>query len=416
MSKERQLMIGVSRADITPPIGAKLRGGPGRVSERVIEPLCATALVLSDGVTVASLVTCDLLDLSTPFVSEATMEIEERTAIPAENILLSCTHNHAGPVLDDSYAETLKVALSACVGEARSGMQPGRVGAGKGVVENVAVSQRERTPEGQTSVFGNTANGDNFEATIDTEVGVVRFDDLNGRPLAGVVSYSCHPDTSPVDDTTIRAQYPGEVRRIFELATGATCMFTQGCCGNTGLIGRWFQMPYELAREESYDMTRRAGRKIAGEALKAFENIDTRAREVRRVFADNRRFDRIYEEVDIPPVTNLGVRSKTFSASPLDDADEVRSAEIRVIAVNDIALVGIPGDAYVEIALEIKQRSNAEHTLVLGFSNGMLSYIPMSSAYRDGGYSVAAAKNANVGPGTAQIVIETALELIGELV
>lgn len=415
MSKGKQLMIDTGRADVTPPVGAKLRGGPGRVSGRAIEPLYATALVLNNGITEASLVTCDLLDLSDAFVSGATQHIEEATGIPAQNIMLSCTHSHAGPVIGDSYGEALRAALSSCVGEACSGIQPGRVGAGKGTVENVAVSQRERMPEGQTSVFGNIANGDNFEATIDKEVGVVRFDDLNGRPIAGIVTYSCHPDTSPVADTTIRAQYPGEVRRIFESATGPTCLFAQGCCGNTGLIGRWFQMPYELAREESYDMTRRAGREIAGEALKAFENIDTRARKMRRVFADNRRFDRVYEEVDVPSVTNLGVRSKAFSADPFEDTGEVRSAEVRVMTVNDIALVGIPGDTYVEIALEIKRRSKAEHTLVLGFSNGMLSYIPVPSAYEDGGYSVAAAKSANVGPGTAQIVIETALELIGEL-
>ena len=64
-----------------------------------------------------------------------------------------------------------------------------------------------------------------------------------------------------------------------------------------------------------YDMTRRAGRKIAGEALKAFEDIDTRARKARRVFADNRRFDRVYEELDTPSVTNRASPAATVMRS-----------------------------------------------------------------------------------------------------
>ena len=86
-----------------------------------------------------------------------------------------------------------------------------------------------------------------------------------------------------------------------------------------------------------------------------------------------------------------------------------------MLGVNDIAFVGIPADTYCEIGMEIRERSRARHTLVVGHANGCLSYIPVPHAYEEGGYSVAAAKGANIGPGTAQIVVETALDIVDEL-
>lgn len=418
MTDERELMIGVGRSDITPPVGTELHGGPRRVSDSVRDPLYATAIVLEDGARRVALVVCDLLHFPDDFLRAAIADIEAATGLAAEDILLSATHSHSGPTLDEPYGTALRGKLCECMAEACGGMRPCRVGGGSGVVEGVAVSQREQLPEGETSAFGSIINGDGWDRPVDTELGVLRFDDPGGDPIAAGVNFSCHSDNSPADDTVISSEFPGEVRRVIEAATGATALFVQGCCGNIGMIGRWFQMPTrEAARAESYDMTRRAGRKIAGEALKVFEAIDTRARRHHRARAEDRHMDWVFEDVDTPSVTNLGMRSRRFTAPPFEERPDqaARTGEVRVMVVNDIALVGIPGDTYAEIGMEIRQRSRSRHTLVLGLTNGLLSYIPVPEAYDEGGYSVAAAKSANTGPGTARIVIETALDLIEEL-
>jgi neutral ceramidase len=417
VSVEKQLLVGTGRADITPPLGVQLRGGPPRIAERVLDPLYATALVLSDGTQNMGLVSCDTLNLPDTFIVEATKAIEDRTGIAAGNMLLAATHTHCGPTLDDPYAKTLKMQICSCVAEACSSLQPCRAGAGAGTVENVAVNQREMLPEGQTNRFGSVMNGDGYDQPVDREVGVVRFDDLEGSSIAALVNFACHPDSSPQDDPTITAQYPGELRRVIESATGATTLFLQGCCGNTGMIGRWFQMArYEAAQAEAYDMTRRVGRRIAGQALQVFESIDTRARAHHRARSKHH-YDWVFEHLDIPAVTSFGAKSGRFTPPQFDQkrAEAPHSAEIRVLVLNDIAFVGIPADTYCEIGMEIKQRSRARHTLVLGHANGCLAYIPVPNAYDEGGYSVAAAKSANIGPGTAQIVVDTALDIVDQL-
>jgi hypothetical protein len=288
MTDERELMIGVGRSDITPPVGTELHGGPRRVSDSVRDPLYATAIALDDGARRTALVVCDLLHFPDDFLRAAIADIEAATDLAAEDILLSATHNHSGPTLDEPYGTALRGKLCECVEEARA---------------------------------------------------------------------------------------------------------------------------------ESYDMTRRAGRKIAGEALKVFEATDTRPRRHHRARVDDRHMDWVFADVDTPSVTNLGVSSRRFTASPFEERPDqaARTGEVRVMVVNDIALVGIPGDTYAEIGMEIRQRSRSRHTLVLGHTNGFLSYIPVPGAYDEGGYSVAAAKSANTGPGTARIVVETALDLIEDL-
>jgi hypothetical protein len=86
--------------------------------------------------------------------------------------------------------------------------------------------------------------------------------------------------------------------------------------------------------------------------------------------------------------------------------------EFQGIRINDIAIVGVPGEPFVEIGLAVKQGSPFLHTLFSGYSNVGGSYIPMAAAYAVGGYEV------DITPfteGAAQVVIDESLALLAEL-
>ena len=53
------------------------------------------------------------------------------------------------------------------------------------------------------------------------------------------------------------------------------------------------------------------------------------------------------------------------------------------------AWVGVPGELFVEIGLSIKQTSPFQHTMVFGYTNDSVGYLPTSSAFPQGGYGVA---------------------------
>jgi len=94
-------------------------------------------------------------------------------------------------------------------------------------------------------------------------------------------------------------------------------------------------------------------------------------------------------------------------------------AEMQALRLND-AVVGAPGEVFVEIGLAIKEKSPLANTFFAGYTNGCISYIPVPEAYPQGGYEVQQAYigyrlPAPVAPQTAELMVNTALELIGKL-
>jgi hypothetical protein len=93
--------------------------------------------------------------------------------------------------------------------------------------------------------------------------------------------------------------------------------------------------------------------------------------------------------------------------------------ELQAIRLDDMALVAMPGEIFVEIGLAIKAASRAPHTMVCGYSNGLYFYVPTAAACAQGGYEVESYRNFlwPSGPTSAweQSLIEAATDLIDGL-
>jgi neutral ceramidase len=67
--------------------------------------------------------------------------------------------------------------------------------------------------------------------------------------------------------------------------------------------------------------------------------------------------------------------------------------ELQAIRINDVVIVAMPGEIFVEIGLAIKAASPAPFTLVCGYSNGLYFYVPTAAACAQGGYEVESYRN-----------------------
>jgi len=65
--------------------------------------------------------------------------------------------------------------------------------------------------------------------------------------------------------------------------------------------------------------------------------------------------------------------------------------EIQSMQLGDVAIVALTGEVFVELALEIDARSPYQQTIVLGYTNGCIGYVPNEEAYPYGGYEVSSA-------------------------
>jgi hypothetical protein len=92
--------------------------------------------------------------------------------------------------------------------------------------------------------------------------------------------------------------------------------------------------------------------------------------------------------------------------------DEV-PLEVSVIGIDDTAIVAFPGEAFVEIGLEIKKRSPFEKTFVMELSNGVApGYAYTRESLKEGGYET---DTSMLAPEYADTLVETALELLNKV-
>ena len=94
------MQFGFAKVDITPRVGVGLYGYGAylcRFSDRVRDRLYARAMAVSDGGETVVVVSCDLVGVEGSVTEEVRERVAERTGLPADHILVHCTHTHCGP-------------------------------------------------------------------------------------------------------------------------------------------------------------------------------------------------------------------------------------------------------------------------------------------------------------------------------
>src|ERR1043166_4267642 len=93
------LQAGAAETVITPPAGIDLTGYGSRPSAATgkHDELYARAVVLEAAGQRLALVSLDILGFEIPDADRLRQRVEAETGVPAEAVLLNCSHTHAGP-------------------------------------------------------------------------------------------------------------------------------------------------------------------------------------------------------------------------------------------------------------------------------------------------------------------------------
>lgn len=398
-----QLKAGAARVNITSYVGINLSGFGGRTkgSMGIHDDLYAKAVVLDDGATKVAVVSCDLLNLDESSIASVREKAQESTGIEGENIFISTTHTHSGPLtsplrgfgkLDREWVNVLEKKIAGAIFMANGRLREAGIGAGKGHAE-INVNRRERRDD-------RIILGTNPDGAIDYEVGVIRIDDAERRPICIVVNYACHPVVLGGDNYLISADYPGYAMRLVEQVHGGdtVAMFLNGTTGDLNPIGRG-----------TFQEAERSGTILGAEAVKVAQTIDT-SPDVELRMAKEKvklRSGELPSEDEIEEIVRKRKNELEASGPQTYDMDREitltwaqdalkmvklgkRSAivpvEVQVLRLGEIMLVGIPGEVFVEIGLGIKAGSPFEYTFVAGYTNGCIGYMPTKKAFHEGGY------------------------------
>lgn len=363
-----ELRAGVARADITPPVGSRMYGYGARgtnVSTGVHDPLFARALVLDDGSTRVALVTLDLGTFTHESLSNVKAIVKEETGI--ENVVSMSSHTHSAPwpaadfpTAQDPWMRWAEKTIAGAIVEAASRTAPVRLGVGWGEVKEGHNRRRVLDDGTVEMLWGNRERVPT--SPVDYSLAVVRVDDLDGRHLATLVNFACHPVVLGPENLEISADYPGVLTRLVDEEIGGQTMFLQGAAGDINPF--WDKTP---PAEGAFEEMETMGAALAQEVVR-----------VHGAIAHLRSDRRLSFRSEIIPLAH---RDDPMREKPVFDG------EISTVLIgDDLALAAFPGEFFVEHGLALKERSPIEHTLFVGYSNRRLRYFPTIQSTTEGGY------------------------------
>lgn len=419
-----ELRAGIGITNITPSLGASLRGYyHERKAEGVHDDLLAKAVWLQDAEEAAVLVECDLIGLNTEVVSAARKLIGERERLPADNVLLAATHTHTGPGIDGEYADVLAVRIADAVHMARLDARPTRAEIACGHEDSICFYRRFRMKDGTVQTNPGHRNPNVLEPAgeVDPRIGIVSLSANGDAPLALLVNYALHLDT--VGGNVISADYPffmGELLRRAVWPDLAT-IFLQGAAGNINHFDVFGRGPLK-----GFGETQRIGTILAAEALKCTQKLEPLSAVPIRCAR---------REIELPVAEVSGeeaAEAKRILEKPAEPEkdftmDRVRArravrlaelggkpvqTELQCIAVGDLAFVGIPGELFTELGRSIRDGSPFTHTFIVELANDSVGYIPHREAFDEGAYEV---ESSRFTPDVGERIVSEALAILQEL-
>lgn len=453
------LKVGASQVNITPPVGSIIGHSYGiGISEGVADELYAKIIVFEKDNVKSVFVAWDLISLPHSLIVDTRQLIEQRTGIPRSNIVMAATHAHAGPQLNPlfqeqvggtamekskAYTAKLPEMIAEGVATANGKLQPANVSFGTIEERSIAFNRRFLLKDGTVRMHAGRLNPDIIRAVgpMDPEVSVVYFESLDSEPLAILVNYALHVAVRGGNYFT--ADFPGVLsRRLAEvMGEEMVTIFTNGTSGNVAHI--------DVSRPEFFDRRQksvRIGTVLASNVLKvlpSLEQIDVTSLQVRSEkvalpvpsVADHEvewardiisqygkvndlSFTDVVEAWRILDLEGTGgeleARHAFTTTVPLVEGGEAIQSEVQAITFGEeLALVGFPGDAFVELGLAIKENSPFPYTIVSEQSgNGVLSYVPNRKAFSEGGYEVISAR---FSPGGGELLVDTSIRLLLDL-
>jgi len=439
---------GVAVADVTPPLDYRMCGYfHERLSTGTHDPLLAKAIVLRQGERQAAIVICDLIGLPREMTVHVRQVAEQETGIPAANVLLAATHTHTGPLFAGAmrkhlhdlavakeghdpaekvdYPAQLVEKLVKVIADARAALAPVKLEVVTAKQEGLSFNRRFHMKGGGPVRFNPGKMNPNIlrpAGPIDPDVNFLLFRSTAGeRPLASLSVFALHLDT--VGGLEYSADFPYYLEQSLrgELGPEFVSIFANGTCGDINHVDVSHRGP-----QKGHEEARRIGETLAAtlEArLGGLKPVPGPSLDVRTEVLDVP-----LQEYSVEEVAWAKEAMKKVHTNELPFLDRVKAYKIMALELiegdtlpmtvqvfrigEDVAIVALPGEVFVDLGLAIKKASPFATTMVIELAHDAPGYVPTKKAFVEGSYETV---NSRVAPGGGEMLAETALRLLEEL-
>lgn len=340
----------------------------------VHDDLYVRVLLLTSGATKVVLVVIDLTSISEEAITDIRTAITQATGVASANIVVTVTHNFSAPHVmsasqstqEATWINNIVAAASSATAAAVRGLRPAKVGYGTGTAD-VNVNRNVQTAQGWWLGTGEAGPSDKT-------VGVARFDDLDGNPIAILANYNVQSSimmdsVMANGDLPITADLAGAAVAHVEQQydNGVIGFFLVGACGDQApafvskrytidIDRNWTQVD---AQDAGWLLLTVQGERLGTEVVRVSQTIAPAATSALTLVTDSVTVNAVVMGSPTAPTT-------THTFTPNGTA----SAPLWALRVGEGVFAGAEPELSTDTALAIRKNSPFKHTFVLSMLEG----------------------------------------------
>ena len=388
---------GIATVKITPQEGIWMAGYASRTqgAQGKIHDLWAKAVFLSDAAgNRLVLVSSDLLGFPRAMSDRIKRNAQEKLGLKKGEILLNSSHSHSGPVLYDAlediypygtedrqkiddYSRRLEQQVVDLIVQASEKLEPVTLSAGSGVAR-FQVNRRNNREADIAQLF-------ELNGPSDHTVPVITIDGQGGVRKAVLFAYACHPtvlggydwsgDYAGFAQLAIEKRYPGAVALFFQGAGGDQNPLPRRTVQLATQYGKTLSAAVERVIEEGNL------RQLAPAIQSAYEEVNLPF-STRPTVADLQEVVR--KDGDKTYFSRWAKRLQQQLAAG-QSLPATYSYPVQVLKLGEQLVFGLGGELLIDYTIGLKQKYGHE-TIVFGYSNDVMGYIPSKKILDEGGY------------------------------
>lgn len=269
-----EVLAGAAKVDIT-----DYELGP------VHGPLHARALCIKKEETTVIILSLDVVAIGeigyvpNDFLGNLRARLHREFDISPDSVIVNASHCHGKPVADIEERAFQAVQLAV------KNLRPVRVGVGVGVENRISENRRLKLKDGSEvdvrHAYALPPDSDVVAVgPIDPQIGVVKFETLDGQTLAVVYNFACHP-IQGVPGARNTADISGFASQTIEdnLGPEVVSLFVQGCGGDINPV---YYKDVDHPRDAEL-----LGNQLALSTLQAIRSISCRPQAELRIIREN---------------------------------------------------------------------------------------------------------------------------------
>lgn len=340
-----------------------------------------------------AILTSDLCGIPRSLSEPVCAEVMKQTGLKREQILLTCSHTHCGPVVRDNlmdmyempadqpakigaYTDKLRGWMIETIVAAVKDLKPAKLSVGEGKAR-FAVNRRKYTEKG-------IINDSNPEGPVDHSVPVLKVENDKGEMKAVVFGYACHNTTMQFYEWC--GDYAGFAQiEVEKKHPGALALFWIGCGGDANPLPR-----------SKIELCEKYGKELAAAVEETLPRTTPLSEKVTAKYGEiELPFDTIPGkdkwEADVQSKTHAVMMRARHMLSLLDKggiADKYSNYPVQVWRFGDqLTWIALGGEVVIDYNLRLKKEiGNKSPVWITGYANDVMAYIPSARVVKEGGY------------------------------